>query len=132
MNKMLTAYKKVHQSIISCTTLEQVESAKRLVVNFNRLFNIYKLTEILEILLNRKKFLIEMELRPVVYMLIGPPGIGKSTYIKETLLPYGEYTGSDHGVPKPAATLVLHLLSVKLYTLCSRSVSSEPQAADEL
>lgn len=92
MNKMLTAYKKVHQSIISCTTLEQVLSAKQLVVNFNRLFNIYKLTEILEILLNRKKFLIEMELRPVVYMLIGPPGIGKSTYIKETLLPYGEYT----------------------------------------
>lgn len=92
MNKMLTAYKKVHQSIISCTTLEQVESAKQLVVNFNRLFNIYKLTEILEILLKRKKFLIEMETRPVVYMLIGPPGIGKSTYVKETLLPYGEYT----------------------------------------
>jgi len=92
MNKMLTAYKKVHQTIISCTTPEQVVSAKKLVTNFHKLFNIQKLTEILEILVDRKKFLIEMEIRPVVYMLIGPPGIGKSTYIKEMLLPNGEYT----------------------------------------
>jgi predicted kinase len=89
---MLTAYKKVHQTIISCTTPEQVVSAKKLVTNFHKLFNIQKLTEILEILVDRKKFLIEMEIRPVVYMLIGPPGIGKSTYIKEMLLPNGEYT----------------------------------------
>lgn len=92
MNKMLTAYKKVHQSIISCTTLEQLESAKRFIDNFHKLYNIVKLTEILNILLERKILLIEMELRPVVYLLIGPPGVGKSTYVKNALLPTGEYT----------------------------------------
>lgn len=92
MNKMLTAYKKVHQTIISCTTPEQVESAKQLIVNFHKLFNIQQLTQILDILAYRKKFLIEMEIRPVVYMLIGPPGVGKSTYMKEMLIPNGEYT----------------------------------------
>jgi len=91
MKTLLIAYQKVHKSIISCETLEQVETAKRLVCYFNRLFEVQQLTKTLELLLERKKFLIEMEIRPIIYFLIGPPGIGKSTYTRTMLLPNGEY-----------------------------------------
>lgn len=91
MNKMVIAYKKIHQTIISCTTIEQLDSAKQFVVLFDKLYHIAKLTEILTILVERKKILIETELKPVVYVLIGPPGVGKSTYVKNVLLPTGEY-----------------------------------------
>lgn len=92
MTKLLAAYQKVHKIIISCETLEQVNTAKVLVHHFDTLFGIQELTNIFNLLLDRKIFLIENKIKPVVYFLIGPPGVGKSTYIEDILLPIGRYT----------------------------------------
>jgi len=105
MTNQIIAYKKVNEIILSCETLIQLQVAEKLVVNFNRLFGKSDLSAVLNILLERKKFLIEMETQPVVYFLIGCPGSGKSTYVKEVLMPSGDYfvASSDDIITKKGA-----------------------------
>jgi len=91
MTNQIIAYKKVNDTIISCENKQQLETAKILVRNFNMLFGNNALGSVLDILLTRKEYLIEMNTRPVVYFLVGPPGVGKSTYLNNTLLPSGDY-----------------------------------------
>jgi len=89
--KNVLAYKKVNQVILSCENKEQLKSASNMVVSFSKLYGDSELTKVLSILLERKLYFIEMKTKPVVYFLVGPPGIGKSTYVKNVLLPNGDY-----------------------------------------
>lgn len=109
MTNQIIAYKKTNDCIISCETIEQLEIAKNLVRNYNRLFGLSALSTVLEELLHRKKYLIEMNTRPVVYFLIGPPGGGKSTYVNTVLLPSGDYyvASTDNIITKKGAELGL-------------------------
>jgi predicted kinase len=109
VTNQIIAYKKINDCIISCETIEQLDIAKNLVQAYNRLFSLSALSSVLDELLHRKKYLIEMNTRPVVYFLIGPPGVGKSTYINTVLLPSGEYyvASTDNIITKKGVELGL-------------------------
>lgn len=91
MTDKITAYTKIHSAIISCTTLNQVDVAAKMISNFCEMYGLKIWCTTLEVLLERKKQHIIMKTTPIVYYLIGPPGIGKSTYVDNVLLPAGDY-----------------------------------------
>ncbi len=107
MTNHIIAYKKVNDAIISCETQDQLTGANNLVQNFTKLFGMSALSTVLNALLERKKFLIDMNTRPVVYFLIGPTGVGKSTYVNSVLLPNGDYyvASTDNIITQKGAAL---------------------------
>lgn len=91
MTDRIIAYTKIHSVIISCTTLQQIKAAANMISNFCEIYDLKIWCTTLEVLLERKKQHIIMKTTPVVYYLIGPMGVGKSTYVDKILLPNGDY-----------------------------------------